>query len=56
MNIGFIEDTRLRGGTQIWVAEANKFFLDQGEETTILAPVGRFVAEECKKAGAQAFN
>lgn len=56
MNIGFIEDTHLRGGTQIWVAEANKFFINQGEETTILAPVGSFVAEECKKAGAQAFT
>lgn len=56
MNIGFIEDTHLRGGTQIWVTEANKFFLDQGEETTTLAPVGSFVAEECKKAGAQAFT
>ena len=56
MNIGFIEDTNLRGGTQIWVVEANKLFLDQGEETTILAPAGSFVAEECKKAGAQAFT
>lgn len=56
MNIGFIEDTHLQGGTQIWVAEANKFFIDQGEETTILAPVGSFVAKECKKLGAQAFT
>ena len=56
MNIGFIEDTLLRGGTQIWVVEANKLFLDQGEETTILAPAGSFVVEECKKAGAQAFT
>jgi len=56
MNIGFIEDTHLRGGTQIWVAEANKFFLDLGEETTILAPEGSFVAGQCKKAGAQSFN
>lgn len=56
MNIGFIEDTHLRGGTQIWVAEANKFFLDRGEETVILAPEGSFVARECKKAGAQAFT
>ena len=56
MNIGFIEDTHLRGGTQIWVAEANKFFLGRGEETMILAPSGSFVARECKKAGAQAFT
>ena len=56
MNIGFIEDTHLRGGTQIWVTEANKFFLDHGEETMILAPEGSFVVRECKKAGAQAFT
>ncbi len=56
MNIGFIEDTHLRGGTQIWVTEANKFFLDYGEETMILAPEGSFVARECKKAGAKAFT
>ena len=54
MKIGFIEDTHLRGGTQIWVTEANRFFLEQGEETAILAPGGSFVAEECQKAGAQA--
>jgi len=56
MRIGFIEDTHLRGGTQIWVTEANRFFLEQGEETTILAPTGSFVAEECERAGAQAFT
>ncbi|MBL7066407.1 MAG: hypothetical protein ISS29_00920 [Candidatus Marinimicrobia bacterium] len=56
MNIGFIEDTYLRGGTQIWVTEANSFFLEQGEETTIIAPTGSYVAEECRKAGAQAFT
>ena len=56
MNIGFIEDTHLRGGTQIWVAEANKFFLGRGEETMILAPSGSFIVRECKKAGAQAFT
>ena len=56
MNIGFIEDTHLRGGTQIWVTEANKFFLENGENTTILAPTGSFVAEECQKAGATAFT
>ncbi len=56
MRIGFIEDTHLRGGTQIWVTEANRFFLEQGEETTILAPAGSFVAEECEGAGALAFT
>jgi len=56
MRIGFIEDTHLRGGTQIWVTEANRFFLAHGEETVILAPAGSFVAEECQKAGALGFT
>jgi glycosyltransferase involved in cell wall biosynthesis len=56
VNIGFIEDTYLRGGTQIWVTEANRFFLEQGEETTIIAPTGSYVAEECQQVGAQAFT
>ncbi len=54
MRIGFIEDTHLRGGTQIWVTEANRFFLDQGEDVTILAPDGSWVADECSRAGARA--
>lgn len=56
MRIGFIEDTHLRGGTQIWVTEANRYFLDQGAETVILAPTGSFVAKECQEAGAQGFT
>ena len=56
MRIGFIEDTHLRGGTQIWVTEANRFFINQGAETVILAPTGSFVAEECQAAGAQGFT
>jgi len=48
MRIGFIEDTHLRGGTQIWVTEANRFFINQGAETVILAPTGSFVARLCK--------
>jgi glycosyltransferase involved in cell wall biosynthesis len=56
MRIGFIEDTHLRGGTQLWVTEANRNFLAQGEETVILAPTGSFVAEDCQEAGAKAFT
>lgn len=56
MRIGFIEDTHLRGGTQIWVTEANRYFLAQGMETVILAPTGSYVAEECAAAGAQKFT
>ena len=53
MNIGFIEDTHLRGGSQIWVMEANRYFLEQGETVTVLAPEGSWVANECRKDGAQ---
>jgi glycosyltransferase involved in cell wall biosynthesis len=56
MNIGFIEDTHLRGGTQIWVTEANEFFLNKGEQTTILAPENSWIANECQKAGARKFT
>jgi len=53
LNIGFIEDTHLRGGSQIWVMEANRYFLEQGETVTVLAPEGSWVANECRKDGAQ---
>ena len=52
MNIGFIEDTPLRGGTQIWVTEANRYFLERGETVTVLAPEGSWVANECRNDGA----
>lgn len=53
MNIGFIEDTHLHGGTQIWVTEANRFFLDRGENVTVLAPRDSWVSNECREAGAK---
>ncbi len=53
MHIGFIEDTALRGGTQIWVTEAVRDFLAKGEEVTVLAPAGSFVAEDCRAVGAR---
>ena len=52
MNVGFIEDTHFRGGTQIWVTEANRYFLEHGETITVLAPEGSWVADECQKDGA----
>ena len=52
MNIGFIEDTPLRGGTQIWVTEATQYFLNRGEKVTILAPEGSWVGKICEQAGA----
>jgi glycosyltransferase involved in cell wall biosynthesis len=52
MHIGFIEDTPLRGGTQIWVTEAVKKFVEAGEDVSVIAPEGTFVAEKCASAGA----
>lgn len=52
MNIGFIEDTPLRGGTQIWVTEATQYFLNRGENVIVLAPEESWVAEICKEIGA----
>ena len=52
MNIGFIEDTPLRGGTQIWVTEATQYFLNKGENVIILAPEGSWVGKICKQIGA----
>ncbi|MCK5845324.1 MAG: glycosyltransferase family 4 protein [Victivallales bacterium] len=56
MRIGFIEDTNLRGGTQIWVTEATRKFIDAGEEVVILAPTDSYVANECEAAGAKVFG
>lgn len=51
MNIGFIEDTPLRGGTQIWVTEAAQYFLNKGENVILLAPEGSWIAEICNQVG-----
>ncbi|NQV02278.1 MAG: glycosyltransferase family 4 protein [Bacteroidia bacterium] len=53
MHIGFIEDTPLKGGTQIWVTEAARALLAKGEEVTVLAPTGSYVATECRKIRAR---
>lgn len=51
MHICFIEDTHLHGGTQIWVTEAAQAFIARGEEVTILAPTGSWVAKKCADVG-----
>ena len=56
MNIGFIEDTHLRGGTQIWVVEATGKFIEAGENVTVIAPTDSYVALECEAAGAEVFG
>ncbi|MFH1905293.1 MAG: glycosyltransferase family 4 protein [bacterium] len=52
MHIGFIEDTHFHGGTQIWVSEATRVFINKGEDVTVIAPLDSWVANECSKAGA----
>ena len=52
MHIGFIEDTHLHGGTQIWVAEAVQAFIEKNQEVSILAPEGSWLVEQCRHSGA----
>lgn len=56
MNIGFIEDTPLHGGTQIWVTEALHAFLDRGQDVTLLAPEGSWLVKQCADSGARIFT
>lgn len=49
MQIGFIEDTKLHGGTQLWVFEAITYFLQEGNKITIITPKEGWLSEECKK-------
>ncbi len=56
MKIGFIEDTPLRGGTQIWVTEATQNFIAQGEEVAVLTPTETYVAELCPEMGAKTYT
>jgi len=52
MHIGFIEDTHLHGGTQIWVVEAIQTFIKHGQDVSLLAPKGSWVVEQCRDTGA----
>ncbi len=52
MHIGFIEDTHLHGGTQIWVAEAVRAFIKNNQEVSLLAPKGSWIVEQCRDTGA----
>jgi len=56
MRIGFIEDTHLHGGTQIWVAEAVDAFLEQNQDVSILAPQGSWIIEQCQHTNAAIFS
>jgi glycosyltransferase involved in cell wall biosynthesis len=52
MHIGFIEDTHLHGGTQIWVTEAVRAFIARGQEVSLLAPEDSWVVDQCRPTGA----
>ncbi len=56
MRVGFIEDTHLRGGTQIWVIEAVQDFIAKGEDVVVIAPADSHVAKLCKEAGARIYT
>ena len=51
MNICFIEDTMLHGGTQLWVVDAARAYHDQGEMVTLRAPEQSWVQEQCQGSG-----
>jgi glycosyltransferase involved in cell wall biosynthesis len=53
MHICFIEDTHLHGGTQIWVSEAIRDFLEKGHEVTLLTPEGGFNAQDAEATEAR---
>jgi glycosyltransferase involved in cell wall biosynthesis len=52
MRIGFIEDTHLHGGTQIWVTEAIRAFIERGLEVTLLAPKDSWMVHQNRQSGA----
>jgi glycosyltransferase involved in cell wall biosynthesis len=52
MHIGFIEDTHLHGGTQIWVAEAVRAFINRNQDVSLLAPEGSWIVDQCRDLGA----
>ena len=53
MHIGFIEDTDLHGGTQIWVTEAVEDFTAKGHDVTILTSKSGWVGQICKNTAAR---
>jgi len=56
MRVCFLEDTKLHGGTQIWVTEAACVFLKSGIDVSILSPIDGYVAEKCAEIGADVFT
>jgi glycosyltransferase involved in cell wall biosynthesis len=53
MRVCFIEDTDLRGGTQIWVAEAIRDFVAAGVDVTLLTSAAGFNAKDGRETDAR---
>jgi len=53
MRVCFIEDTDLRGGTQIWVSEAVRIFISRGADVTVLTSKTGWLAQDCADTGAK---
>ena len=53
MRVCFIEDTDLRGGTQIWVSEAVRIFISRGADVTVLTSKSGWLAQDCADTGAK---
>ena len=51
MNICFIEDTMLHGGTQLWVADAVRAYHVHGDMVTLLAPEQSWVHDQFQGSG-----
>jgi len=49
MHICFIEDSLLKGGTQIWVSEACKYYLNKGKNVSLICPKNSWIMKECSK-------
>lgn len=56
MRVGFIEDTHLHGGTQIWVSEAIRAFSERGLEITLIAPTQSWMVEQNTPTKAQIYE
>ena len=53
MRVCFLEDTNLHGGTQIWVTEAARVFMESGVDVTVLTPATGYVAQTLEGSGAR---
>lgn len=56
MRIGFIEDTHLRGGTQLWVLDAIDYYVRRGDSVILLAPRRSWIALAGARLGAHVFT